>query len=55
MPPRRKRILWTPTDVKTLRRLAGRQSVKAIARQLKRSEPAVRFKAHVHGIRLSTQ
>jgi hypothetical protein len=48
-----KRRPWTPADVKVLRNLAGRKSVKAIGRVLKRSEPAVRFKAHVKRIRLA--
>ena len=43
--PRRKRILWTSSDIKLLRSLAGRESVSRIARRLKRSEAAVRFKA----------
>ena len=42
---RRKRVLWTSTDVKVLKQLAGKQSGKQIARRLKRSEAAVRFKA----------
>ena len=42
---RRKRILWTSADVKALKGLAGKQSAKQIARHLKRSESAVRFKA----------
>ncbi len=42
---RRKRNLWTSADVKVLKQLAGKPSAKQIARQLKRSEPAVRFKA----------
>lgn len=42
---RRKRILWTSADVKVLKQLAGKQSAKNIARQLKRSEAGVRFKA----------
>ncbi len=42
---RRKRILWTSADVKALKQLSGKQSAKQIARHLKRSEAAVRFKA----------
>lgn len=42
----RKRTLWTASDVKRLRRLAGRTSVQAIGRELKRTAAAVRFKAH---------
>lgn len=41
----RKRILWTGADVKFLRKSAGRQPVSQIARQLRRSEAAVRYKA----------
>lgn len=37
---------WTRTHVALMRRLAGRVSTRRIARQLKRSEAAVRFKAH---------
>jgi len=41
----RKRVLWTAADVKFLRKSAGRQPVSQIARQLRRSEAAVRYKA----------
>ena len=41
----RKRILWTTDDVRFLRKSAGRQPVVQIARQLRRSEAAVRYKA----------
>lgn len=41
----RKRVLWTSDDVKFLRKSAGRQPVAQIARQLHRSEAAVRYKA----------
>jgi len=41
----RKRVLWTAADVKFLRKSAGRQRVSQIARQLRRSEAAVRYKA----------
>lgn len=52
--PRRKRVrFWSPNDLKQLRRLAGRQSVARISRELKRSEAAVRFKAHTEGISLA--
>ena len=55
MPPRRrsKYRSWTPADLKLLRSLAGRQSVKAIGRTLKRSEAAVRFKAFTKRIKLA--
>ena len=42
---RRKRILWTAGDVRLLKASARRQSVSKIARQLRRSEAAVRYKA----------
>lgn len=48
-----KRRLWTRADVKLLRSLAGKKGAKAIGRALKRSEPAVRFKAHAAGISLA--
>jgi len=50
---RRKRVLWTSTDVKLLRNLAGKQTVARIARASKRSVAAVRFKAHTKRIRLA--
>jgi uncharacterized protein YciI len=53
MPRTRKVILWTPAHVKQLRRLAGRKSVKVIGRELKRTEAAVRFKAHMERISLA--
>lgn len=48
-----KRIPWTPANVKLLRQLAGRKTPKAIARELKRTEAAVRFKAHTSNISLA--
>lgn len=48
-----KRRIWTREDVKLLRSLAGKKSAKIIARTLKRTELAVRFKAHTNGIRLA--
>jgi hypothetical protein len=53
--PRRKRVLWTAAELKTLRKLAGRQGVRRIARQLKRSEAAVRFKAWQKRIKLAVR
>lgn len=50
---KRKRVLWSSADVKLLRKLAGRQTVARIARALKRSTAAVRFKAHTKRIRLA--
>jgi hypothetical protein len=53
MPRSRKIIPWTATHVKRLRRLAGRKSVKAIGRELKRTEAAIRYKAHTERISLA--
>jgi len=54
MPPaRRKRVFWTSKDLRVLRKLAGRRSAAQIAKQLKRSVLAVRFKAHKGGISLA--
>jgi hypothetical protein len=44
---------WTRSDVKVLRTLAGRKSVKTIGRTLRRTEAAVRFKAHTKRITLA--
>ncbi len=43
---------WTAADLKTLSRLAGRESTRTISKQLKRSEGAVRFKAWAERIKL---
>jgi hypothetical protein len=51
--PRRKRVLWTSAELKLLKKLAGKQGVRKIARQLKRSEAAVRFKAWQKRIKLA--
>jgi len=48
---RRQRILWTAAHEKKLRRLSGRVAAAHIARELDRSEAAVRYKAHT--LRLS--
>lgn len=53
--PRRKRVLWTAAELKQLRQLAGKRSVRQIARQLKRSEAAVRFKAWQKRIKLAVR
>ncbi len=53
--PRRKRVLWTAAELRVLRKLAGRQGVRRIARQLKRSEAAVRFKAWQKRIKLAVK
>jgi hypothetical protein len=52
---RRKRILWTTDELKTLRKLAGKEGVRKIARQLKRSEAAIRFKAWQKRIKLAVK
>ncbi len=52
---RRKRVIWTADELKTLRKLAGKERVKKIARQLKRSEAAVRFKAWQRRIKLAVR
>ena len=52
---RRKRVVWTVDELKILRKLAGKESVKKIARQLKRSEAAVRFKAWQRRIKLAVK
>ncbi len=51
---RKKRSIhpWTPADLKTLRRHARRAPVATIARQLKRTESAVRQKASALGVSL---
>lgn len=49
----KKKIPWTPAHVNRLRRLAGRKSVKAIGRELKRTEAAIRYKAHTERISLA--
>jgi hypothetical protein len=49
----RRRILWTIAHERQLRKLSGRTSVARIARELKRSEAAVRYKAHTLRISLA--
>lgn len=44
---------WTENHVKTLGRLAGKKSLEQISKILKRSEAAIRFKAHTEGISLA--
>lgn len=50
----KKRILnpWTATDLRTLRKQAGRTPVKKLARELKRTEGALRQKASSLGVSL---
>jgi len=52
---RRRRVLWTAADLKILKTLAGKHSVRQLARQLKRSEAAVRFKAWEKRITLAVR
>ena len=42
---RRRRILWSAGDVRLLKTAARRQPVSKIARALRRTEAAVRYKA----------
>jgi hypothetical protein len=49
---RKKRIDWSVADVKTLRKQAGRMSLKQLARSFKRSAVAVQLKASKLGISL---
>ena len=46
---------WTASDLKTLRRLAGKRPAKGIAKELKRSEVAIRLKASQEGISLRVE
>jgi hypothetical protein len=50
---RRRRTFWSVKDMKLLRRMAGRKSAARIARRLKRTLLAVRFKAHTYQISLA--
>jgi hypothetical protein len=50
---KRTRILWTATQENQLRRLSGRSALRRIARELRRSEAAVRNKAHLLGLSLA--
>ena len=45
-------LAWSAADLKTLKKLAGKQPAATIARQLKRSESAVRQKAGALGVSL---
>ncbi len=49
---RGKRVLWTASDLKFMRQNAGKMSLRSFAKALKRSAPAVRFKASEHKISL---
>jgi len=51
---RKKRTIspWTPADVRALRRMAGRSPAGKIAREMSRTEGAVRQKAGALGISL---
>ena len=49
----RKRVLWTLAHERQLRRLSGRISVARIARELRRTEAAVRYKAHTLSLSLA--
>jgi hypothetical protein len=49
---RSKKNPWTPSDLKQLKRLAGRLSATRIARELRRTEGAVRVRASQEGVSL---
>ena len=49
---RSKRILWTATDLKTLRKSAGKKALGQISRDLKRTEAAVQRRASLEGVSL---
>lgn len=53
MPKQRQIKRWTRSELQQLRKMAGRKAAKAIAKTLKRSEAAVRFKAHSEEISLA--
>jgi hypothetical protein len=48
-----KRILWSAAHENQLRRLSGRTTVARIARELRRTEAAVRYKAHTLNLSLA--
>ena len=54
MPSRKTgRMLWTAAHEKKLRRLSGWASVARIAKELRRTEAAVRYKAHTLSVSLA--
>jgi hypothetical protein len=53
MARRKKTNYWNAAHVKLLKKLSGKKSAKAIGRELKRSESAVRFKAWSERISLA--
>lgn len=55
MAKRRKLIRWTRDDVKLIRQHAGRKPVAQIAKALKRSVAAVRYKAHILKVSLAAR
>ncbi len=44
---------WTTAEIKDIRKYAGRKPADTIARKLKRTETAVRQKAHALGVSLA--
>jgi hypothetical protein len=52
---RRQRVLWTAAHEKKLRSLSGRAPAGRIARELGRSEAAVRYKAHTLSLSLAVK
>jgi hypothetical protein len=51
-PARKKRVDWSPADIKTLTKQAGKMSLKQLARAFKRTPAAVQLKASKLGISL---
>lgn len=49
---RRKRNPWSNADLRTMKRLAGRMPAGRIARELRRTEGAVRVRASQEGVSL---
>jgi hypothetical protein len=54
---RKKKTLrrWSVADIKSLKSLAGKKTVKQIAGKLKRSEAAVRYKAWSKRVKLTSR
>lgn len=50
---KRKIIRWTTAQTKMLRQKAGKVSVPALSKALKRSPAAIRFKAHLLKVSLA--
>jgi hypothetical protein len=50
---KRPRRSWTAGEVRDLRKMAGKIPAGRIARKLKRTTAATRYRAHLHGISLA--